>query len=45
MVFCGSKIKKWKEMFTDYKDPTEQKKVQMKYLLDLVAKMYLNGNA
>ena len=32
-------------MFTEYnKDPILQKKAQQSYLLDLVAKMYLNGD-
>lgn len=32
-------------MFTQYKDPVEQKNAQKAYLLDLVAKMYLNGKS
>jgi hypothetical protein len=31
-------------MFSQYQDPVELKKAQKEYLIDLVAKMYLNGN-
>ena len=44
LVFCGSKIAKWSQMFSEIKDRVEQKKAQITYLKNLVASMYLNRN-